>query len=301
MSDTQLKAFPKIFHLGTKYVDGLFNEPVEVTEKIDGSQFVFGKVGGQIKFRSKGAEIFAEGCQKMFRPGVETVLSMDLPEGLVFYCEYLAKPKHNVLAYQRTPTGGMALFGISDADRATMHSDHASLVEWAERLGIEAIPLIHSGPSSTDEVLAMLDRDSVLGGQKIEGVVVKNYKDCFIADRVYPVMAAKYVTEQFKEVHAKNWKGDHTGKGKWETFKERYCTEARWLKAVQHLRDDGTLTGEPRDIGALIQEVRRDITEEEQEAIKAFLWREFGDELLRRSTTGLPEWYKLHIARGDAA
>ncbi len=42
-----LKAYPKIFALGTRYVETIFDEPVEATEKIDGSQFVFGRIDGE--------------------------------------------------------------------------------------------------------------------------------------------------------------------------------------------------------------------------------------------------------------
>ncbi len=295
-----LKAFPKISHLGTKYVASIFDEPVEITEKIDGSQFCFGRFEGEIVMRSKGAEIFPEKPPKMFARAVDVVSSLDLPEGVAFYGEYLDKPKHNVLAYERVPRGHIALFGISDARRETMLGGYDLLAEWADKFGLDTAPLIHSGKADVDFVLSLLDRTSILGTEKIEGVVVKNYKDCHIADRVYPIMAAKYVSEKFKEVHAKSWGSEHTHKGKWEAFKGRFRAEARWQKAVQHLRDDGMLLGEPKDIGALIKEVQRDITDEEIDAIKDFLWREFGSDLVRRSTAGLPEWYKEQIARGAA-
>lgn len=296
---SELKAFPKIHALGTKYVASIFDEPVEITEKIDGSQFVFGKVDGAVKFRSKGATIFVEDANKMFRAAVDTVLNMDLPDGMAFYCEYLAKPKHNILAYDRIPQNHLMLFGAADFSRETMCSQHTKLQDWANRLGIECVALLSCGGETTKSVLEMLNRESALGGSKIEGVVVKNYKDTWIADRVYPVMAAKFVSEKFKEVHRSAWKGEHSLAGKWQTFKEGYRTEARWAKAVQHLKDSGELMFEPRDIGRLIQEVKRDISEEERDTIKNFLWHEYGEELLRRSTNGLPEWYKEQLALGN--
>lgn len=54
----------------------------------------------------------------------------------------------------------------------------------------------------------------------------------------------------------------------------------------------GKIEGSPRDIGKLIAGVMKDITEEEQEEIKKFLWQEFSGDLLRFATKGLPEWYK---------
>jgi hypothetical protein len=53
-----IKAFPKIFAIGQDYIKDIFDGEVEVTEKIDGSQFVFGKLAGELYFRSKGKQQF---------------------------------------------------------------------------------------------------------------------------------------------------------------------------------------------------------------------------------------------------
>ena len=50
--------FPKIYDLGHRYVQNIFNEDVEITEKIDGSQFAFGKIDNDLIFRSRRAEIY---------------------------------------------------------------------------------------------------------------------------------------------------------------------------------------------------------------------------------------------------
>jgi len=47
-------SFPKIYSYGYKEVSGILTGEIEVTEKIDGSQFNFGLVDGEIYFRSKG-------------------------------------------------------------------------------------------------------------------------------------------------------------------------------------------------------------------------------------------------------
>ena len=47
-----IHAFPKIFTIGQDYISDLFKDDVEVTEKVDGSQWVFGKVGGDLLRRS---------------------------------------------------------------------------------------------------------------------------------------------------------------------------------------------------------------------------------------------------------
>ena len=297
-----IKAFPKIMHLGTKYVQTIFDGPVEITEKVDGSQFAFGRIDGELVCRSKGKEMPIDAPEKMFTDAVEHVVNVEsaIPDNTVFYCEYVRKPKHNSLTYERIPKNTLTLFGVADGPREFMQPDRRDIEIWAETLDIDVIPLLFSGETSAAEAMAMIDRESHYGGCNVEGVVVKAYKDCWIADRLYPVMAAKFVSEAFKEVH-QNWSKEKTGKGKWQTFVEGYRTEARWQKAVQHLQERGLLAGEPRDIGALIKEVHADIREEEAGAIKDFLYKEFGSELLRRSTAGLPEWYKERIALGEVA
>ena len=164
-------------------------------------------------------------------------------------------------------------------------------------LEIEVVPLIYQGNvKNPDFLMGLLERESILGKANIEGVVVKNYQAKFLlGGQPMPLMAGKFVSEKFKEVHRNGWGKEHTGKGKWETFKESFKTEARWLKAIQHLQEAGKLTNTPQDIGALLKSIKDDITEEEKEMIKEFLWKEFGVEVLRHATIGLPEWYKERL------
>jgi len=96
-------AFPKILHIGDKQIADLFEGEVEITEKVDGSQFGFGKVKGRLFVRSKGRELDLDNPDQMFKLGVEYVKSIEdkIPDNTTFYGEYLQKPKHNTLAYDR--------------------------------------------------------------------------------------------------------------------------------------------------------------------------------------------------------
>lgn len=290
-----ITAFPKIFAVGTLYTKDLFKDEVEITEKIDGSQFVFGKTNGAFYMRSKGREIFPESVDAMFETACDYVMSIQdlIPDNTIYYCEYLQKLKHNTLKYGRVPENNLILYGVSDG-RDTFISEYDKLKEYAEEIDIEVVPLIFKGKiDDPTKLLELLERKSVLGEADIEGIVVKNYKQIIlVGGQPMPMTMGKFVSEKFKEVHQKNWGRENTGKGKWVTFVESYRTEARWEKAVQHLKEKGELEGEPRDIGKLIKEVTVDIIEEEKENIKDFLWREFGKEVLRKAGAGLPEWYK---------
>lgn len=86
-------------------------------------------------------------------------------------------------------------------------------------------------------------------------------------------LLGKFVSEAFKEVHAKEWKTSNPSNGDiilqiTGTLK----TAARWNKAVQHLREAGKLEDSPRDIGLLMKEVPTDIEKEEVDYIKDKLY-----------------------------
>jgi hypothetical protein len=124
--------------------------------------------------------------------------------------------------------------------------------------------------------------------------VIKNYAK-FGEDG--KVLMGKYVSEKFKEVHGADWKARNPGQ---QDILTRVCgelrTEARWEKAVQRLRDAGTLESSPRDIGALIRTVQNDVVAEEEERIKATLWNWARPHIARTCAGGLAEWYKKRLA-----
>ena len=290
-----ISAFPKIFAIGTDYISDIFKEEVEITEKIDGSQFIFGRVNGEIFFRSKGATLFIDNPEKMFAEAIDYVVGISdiIRDNTVFYCEYLKKPKHNTLKYDRIPRNHLALFGVSDSNKNFFEE----IDFYATYHSIDRAPILYRGKVDGIEMFEeLLNTESYLGGTKIEGVVVKNYHRPFLlGGQPIPLMAGKYVSEAFKEIHQKRWKGENTGKGRFEIFKTQFRSEARWEKAIQHLRDIGALENSPRDIGKLIKEIKEDISDEERDAILKFLWKEFSPEILRCATRGFPEWYKERL------
>lgn len=295
-----ITAFPKIMAFGHKTVKDILDGPVEVTEKLDGSQLVFGNIGGVLQVRSKGKQLDLANPDQMFTDGVEYVLRIKerLDEGDIYYCEYLRKPKHNTLKYNSIPKHHLMLFGVSTVD-GDFVGNYGDLCYRANHLDIDVAPLVFYGDIGEgvlDTLRVMLDRDSYLGGAKIEGVVIKNYaKPYLLADRYLPIMSAKFVSEEFKEVHRVNWSRDNTNKGGLEHLKDMYRTEARWAKAVHSLRDIGSLLQEPADIGPLIKVVHNDIIEECKDDIKDALYSLFKKEILGHATKGFAEWYKLRL------
>jgi len=290
-----VKSFPKIFQLGTKYIRDIFDGEVEITEKVDGSQFNFGRTGGALWYKSKNKELYRED-PNMFKLAVEFIDSIEplIPDDTAFHCEYLIKEKHNVLKYDRTPRHNLVCFGASTPDEEYL-SDYAAL---ADRLDLESVPVLFYGQiQAWDDMNNFLQLESFLGGTPIEGVVVKNYsKPVFVGDRLLPITCGKFVSEKFKEKHDKDWKNEKGSKNQLMKLMEGYRTKARWEKAVQSLRDAGLLLEDPKDIGALIRQVHEDLLIEETDNIKDELFKLFRRDITNKSTAGLPEWYKEKIA-----
>lgn len=297
-----IPAYPKIFTIGSPHIPHLFKGSVEVTEKIDGSQFNFGLDNNKnLVMRSKGKDLYREDPEKMFQQAINYVISIEknlkthFPPETFFYTEFLINPKHNVLNYSRIPKNHLMLFAAHFAGIGFVNFQ--KLKKMSAEIDIDLVSLLFEGEvKNVEEVDHLLERESSLGGEKVEGIVVKNYaQTVFIADQVFPSLG-KFVREQFKERHKTEW-GTKEGKGKWQSFLESFRTEARFEKAVQHLAEKGELEFTPVDIGKLLVELKKDFIEEEKESIKKELYQFFVDQIIRKATAGFPEWYKEQLLK----
>jgi RNA ligase len=291
---TSWHSYPSIFALGHRALAELLLDDVIVEEKIDGSQFSFGRfsdypIDDGYLCRSKGAQLNITAPEKMFQKAVDYVTGLDLRDGWTYRAEYLQRPKHNALAYNRAPANNLIIFDINPSEEEYL--SWAAKAEESARIGLETVPRYFNGRLTAIECLReMLSRESVLGGQKIEGVVIKNYHR-FGPDK--KVLMGKFVSEDYKEVHAKEWKAANPTKGDvMERLVEKYRTPARWQKALIHLREQGKIEDSPRDIGMLMKEVWPDVDKECQEDIKDALYAWATQHLRRGVTRGLPDWYK---------
>jgi len=291
-----LHSYGKIHNLGHKAIANLFLDAVIVQEKVDGSQFSFGVINGELYCRSRGKEQHLEAPDKMFEKAVEFVKSIKpkLVEGWTYRAEYLAKPKHNTLCYNRTPKNNLVLFDIDIGDQDYMSSDHVKGI--AESLDLEPVPTFAIGIyTSFEQFKPLLEKESVLGGPTVEGVVVKNYNR-FGQDG--KALMGKYVSEKFKEKHIKDWKERNPfGSDIKLQIGESLKTEARWHKSIQHLRERGELLDEPKDIGPLLKEINQDVLEECKEEIMETLFNWAWKDISRLITRGFPEWYKQELAK----
>ena len=298
--------YQKIRPLGHRALSQLWDGDVEITEKVDGSQYRFwvegkpGIVGGAtFHHGTKRTELhLVDGgvSDKLFNPVVRHMEEHGhkLPSGVTgLFGETLCKPKHNTLKYNVVPKGHLALWGGYDGSNDRWLT-WEQLRELAFQLMVDVVPLVgvlsNSEPLSLERLDALLDRESYLGGPHIEGLVFKNYgHDLLIDDQYIPFLAGKFVSEKFKEQHVTNWspRGDAI-----QDYIDSFNNEMLWLKSIQRLRDEGSLDYSPKDISSLMKEIHKDVDDEHTDAIKDFFYRHYIKQIKRRAGQGVAEFYK---------
>lgn len=294
-----IEKYGKVYNLGKPEVRDIFSSPVVVQEKVDGSQFSFGKLGGRLYARSRNRMLPVVGADEslgQFEMAVQTVRDLEdkLPEGTIFRGEAITKPRHNVLCYSRIPEGGVILFDAHRRD-GTGFRVPQGLRRLADELGLEVVPEFECEVTNEESFDALMETVSCLGGQKIEGVVFKNY---LMPDpQGYGCLKAKYVSPQFREVAKQGGKSRKPGQDTTSLLIAKYAPEARFHKAVQHLRDEGKLQGGPEDIGALIKELQADVEEECGEEITAALARDGWKALRKRLGAKMALWWKDQLVK----
>jgi hypothetical protein len=280
---------------------GLFTGAVVVQEKVDGSQFSFGNLNGELHCRSKGQQIGYGGNQEgMFKAAVRTAdlvfQTGTIPEGMVIRGECLDKPHHNTLSYKRVPVGNVVIWDISEKDGSEMYLAPRQVAHLAAKWSLEVAPTLFEGTLTMHEALKFYtenwaNRESFLGGPRIEGVVIKNYGRC---DGFGKMLAAKIVADDFKEQNAANWDQQKQG-NIIDRIIATFNKEAVWEKAIQHARDEGQLVGEAKDIGYLIGAVKKDFGMEHHDFISKRLMKEFYNDVERGVLRGFPEYYKQKL------
>ncbi|MBI5036363.1 hypothetical protein HZC09_03385 [Candidatus Micrarchaeota archaeon] len=293
--------YPKILSIGDPNLGELFDDPVVVEEKVDGSQFrVWFDAGGQMRCGSKGVSYDDEhppdkmfllairNAEKHFRGREE-----ELKNVFVVF-EYLQTPQQNALTYERVPADNLLVLDVSVGGKWLARREKE---EFARTHGFECVSVLYEGKlGQAAEIEHLLQTKSFLGDVDVEGLVVKNYHRFHTGNYLAgaPVFG-KYVREEFKELNREVW-----GQGKTleERIMEHFPKEQRWEKVVQHLREEGQLQSGVKDIGKLIQAVEEDFAEEAAAFVKEFLWNEYKFALQRKARAGFAEWYKKKLLDG---
>ncbi len=256
------------------------------------SQLSFGRKDGELFVRSKNKMVNLDAPDNMFGPAVAVLKDRSLPDGYVFRGEYLNKPKHNVLAYDRIPQDHIIIYDIEDGDGSNHYLPPDVVEEVAADLAFEVVPTLgycDFEDISEGSIGIWMQRQSILGGQLIEGLVIKCY-DLF--DSRDKTLMCKYVRPEFKEMHT--GKSGKNRKNIIEEIGDKLSTPARFEKAVQHARDEGLLVDEPKDIGVLMRELNEDF-EEHIDEIKNLLYANYRKAILRVANRGFADWYKARL------
>ncbi|SRR5258706_4706651 len=291
-----MHSYSSIFNLGHKSVETLFNSEVLIEEKIDGSQvnFCMSETGGLI-IKSKGAILYPPINDKLFKAASEYIMSIQhlLPLNWTFRGEVLFREKHNTITYGRVPRHNVIIFDIDRGNQDYLNYNEKCIA--ATNLDLEVVPSFFKGKvTDINQLKEFFEKDSYLGGSKIEGFVIKAY-DQFGIDK--KTLMGKWVSEKFKEDHKSEWKKSNPGKGDVvQNIILMYKTEATWNKAIQHFRDDGKLTNSPQDIGPLLKEIGQDVLKERAEEIKEELFKQAWPQISRGITGGFPQYYKNYLA-----
>jgi hypothetical protein len=292
----KLHSYPSVYQVGHAAIADIFKGEVQVEEKVDGSQFSFGVIDGKLMCKSKNVRFEPEQAEKMFLKAVETAQELEpiLHPDWTYRCEYLQQPKHNTLAYERIPNKHLILFDVNTGLEEYMSYEEKQ--KEAQRIGLEIVPLLYRGTINTyDQFKQFLNLTSILGGCTVEGVVIKNYNQFTKSKKV---MMGKYVNEAFVEINKGDWrKRNPSGKDLTGQLILKYRTEARWNKAIQHIKENGDYEGSPRDIPKLLKEVNQDILKECKEEIMEKLFKHYWRNISKGITRGLPEWYKEQLAK----
>lgn len=291
--------YGKVYNLGSREVKDIFLLPGEIyiQEKIDGSQFSFMKnQNGKLLCRSRNRiiDIKAPG---MFKEAVESLLNIldSIPENRIYRSEYLRKPKHNHIEYQRIPKNHLILFDVENIE------DKDELLNFFTKGLFEHLGFVifqNTRLYTQDEVIKSIKNEmlkpSILGGPR-EGMVIKKY----LPDGT--IMKAKIVSDSFKEIsgHNKSRKKQSYKLNIGDIISNDLRTESRWEKSLQHAKEDGEIEGYEKDIGTLIKYVFKDIEEECEEYCKDQLWNHYKKNIIKGASRGLAQWYKGKLNQED--
>lgn len=294
----EVNHYGKVYHHAHPMLRGeLFDGTFIVQEKVDGSQISWGVTeDGELLVNSRNQKIYLDNVEGMFANGVNALQALKdkFTPGYVYRGEYLSKPKHNHVAYDRVPEHHIIMFDIMTELEAYLPP--VAVADEAARVGMEVVPTFFDGftaPSraSMEEIREFLTSTPVLGGPLMEGVVIKNYTNY---GRDGKILKGKLVNEKYLE-RAKTEGNKVSGHDITDQVAAMFNKENKWLKAVQHLKEEGSIIGAPEDIGKLMKEINCDLREEEEEVIKNALFKWAWPNISRQVVRGFPEWYKAQL------
>ena len=299
-----MKKFPKVLGLGQPLLAEIFDDPVDLTSKIDGSQC---RIHLTEEYYQCGSKNVDNADDKMFEIAHQQAEQIwndriwwTFGDDLTLFTEFLNKPKHNVLKYDEVPLNNLYLFGAISRDK---HLQTEELIELANELEIEPPHVMASQIkiNNPEDLNKYLEVESVLGGTKVEGIVIRNsyksYPPLLVSTMAFGgfPLVGKLVRADFKERLNKEWGNKKQKEAPITKVTTEFLTGARFHKAVQHLADEGKINYEMRDLKVLIPEFYKDLLDEEKDEITKLTMEDFWRHLKKKCDNYVVDSWKKHL------
>lgn len=295
--DNSALKYPSFDHL-PQSLDGW---PADLTwflqEKVDGSQYTFGLWDGELVLLCQGKD---KSKESMFASANDAIslIKDNLNPDYTYHGEYLSKPGHNVITYERRPKMYVILYDIKGPE-GWLHP--CDVVKEAERIGLESVPLLYVHQEWQDQcdpraIAEMFFDDkypSCLGGNQMEGMVIKIIHKPGVCN---PARVHKICTEIFKEKHKIGVPDKERILPSVEKIIEdiglQWNVRGRFRKALIHLKENGVDVSEPLEKFREIEnELDKDLSKEAKDEIKLCLWGDLKKLCLSKLTEGCGAYY----------
>ncbi len=234
--------YPKIYALGSSENDGILNEIGVIQSKIDGANFQFQYLPEENKliFGSRNQELLENTnpenwvAIKSYKKAFEEHKDKFIPN-VIYYSESLQK---HTISYDNIPnTIGYDIFDIERNE----FWDWKAAKQAFENIEIPFINIHYEGllKDITIDQLNEYIKKSPYRKDGDEGIVIKCYNKLNIYGRP---LWAKIVDPLFKEQNKKAFKGQiPTLKNDTSDIVDQYFTDARFIKAIDRLRENGNI------------------------------------------------------------
>lgn len=242
---TELIKYPKIYTLGSPENEGMLNNIVVCESKIDGANFRcrYLPEEDRLVFGSRNQTLVNPGptswkAVRSYQKAFELYKDKFIP-GVIYYSESMQK---HTLQYDNIPdTIG---YDVYDIEREEFYNWKAAKAAF-EQIGIPFINVHFEKPGSevTVEELKQLIKTSPYRKEGDEGIVLKCYSKKNVFGRP---LFAKIVDDLFKEENKKVFRGGLpiASNDEYEVI-DRYLTDARFNKAIMHLKEQGEVIDMP--------------------------------------------------------
>lgn len=197
-------------------------------------------------------------------------------------------------ALARTPKYYFILYDITDQVTGLFLNRTEMEVE-AERVGLEVVPVLAKGNSgsSFDEATKLIalieagELKSYLGG-KPEGVVLKYQNAPDAQNRSYKLVSKEY--QESKSLDSLRTSSDPAAFLK--QLGGMFAQQARYHKALQHMREANQLQSKEADKQNYIAELDSDFDKEYKKLVEKLLWVEFSSTIKKYAREGSMNYYE---------